>query len=464
MQVVQIPFGNQTLEMPLPDSADVLRAGTVNRLQDPIGTLERRLAQPIGTPALTQLLQGRSSAAVVVSDNTRPVPYREPHGILAPLLKVLKNGGISDIRIIVACGTHRAMEEHELRQMLGQAAFENGVRIINHIATDSDMLRSLGHTQRTADVTVNKHYMEAEIKIATGLVEPHFMAGYSGGRKAICPGICGQNVTYTFHSAHILNDPKATTLVLDGNPCHEESLAIAKMAGVDFTVNVTIDARCDLTGIFCGDLESAHRAAVKHLLSYVAIPIQEAYDIVVTPAGAVGINHYQCVKAAFEACRALKAGGTVILTADLTDPDPIGGENYKRMLRLGVELGPQGFVRKILSPDWVFVPEQWEVQMWAKVFAHLGNADRLLLCAPRISNIESGLIPEVNVAARVARRSEEDELAFAARVVQQTLECELANRPEARVLVLPDGPYAICRKSDGSRTVGSRTVDPQTDA
>jgi len=443
MKTMPLAFGHRSIDVDLPDSADVRPAEGGMPLADPAAAIRRSLERPIGTPPLAALARGRSRAAIVVSDKTRPVPYKGPRGILAPILDILRSAGVGAIEVLVACGTHRPMEDRELRDMLGDPAFREGVRVINHIATDLSTLRSIGRTSRVPDVTLNARYLDADLKIATGLVEPHFMAGFSGGRKAICPGLCGRDVTYGFHSAALLSDPKATSLILDGNPCHEEALRIARMAGVDFTVNVTIDSAKRLTGIFSGELEEAHRAAVEHLLTYVTIPLSEPYDVVITQAGDVGVNHYQCAKAAVEASRAVKPEGHIILIADLTDPDPVGGENYKEMLRLAKRLGPAAFCERILAEDWIFVPDQWEVQMWAKVFIHLGDPERVHVCAPRLEHSPADLFPEDNVAARVGRLPDEADVAFARRMVQETIDRVLDGSPAKTVLVLPDGPYAV---------------------
>ena len=242
--------------------------------------IQKSLNCSIASASLSELAKNCKTAAVVVSDNTRPVPYKGPDGILPPILKTLKQGGIKEVKIIVACGTHRPLEETELRDILGDSAFQDDIGVINHIATDKSTLRSIGSTDRSGKVSVNRHYLDAELKILTGLVETHFMAGFSGGRKAICPGICAQDVTYGLHSASVLTDQNSTSLILDGNPCHEESLRIAKMAGVDFIINVTIDSKKQLTGVFCGDLEKTHQVAVDHLRKNAAIELSRPYDIV----------------------------------------------------------------------------------------------------------------------------------------------------------------------------------------
>ena len=274
MKTIPLQFGRELIEISIPDAADVLSAEKIKPLTDPVGRLSRSLNEPIAAPALHQLARGKETAAIVVSDHTRPVPYKEPDGILAPIIEVLKQHGIGRIKIIVATGTHKPMTETQLRQMLGESAFQDGVEIINHVCTDKSMLRSIGRTERTPDVTVNRHYLDAQLKILTGLVEPHFMPGVSGGRKAICPGICGQSVTFGFHSASILNEKKTASMVLEGNPCHEEALRIAKMAGSDFTINLTIDSNEKIVGIFTGDMEKAHQAAVEHLRSFAIIKLK----------------------------------------------------------------------------------------------------------------------------------------------------------------------------------------------
>jgi len=443
MKSVTLQFGAREITVNVPHMADVLRAPTPAALADPAGAVRAALDAPLASPPLLEVARGRCDAAVVVSDNTRPVPYKGPGGLLRPIIQTLRAAGVGRIKIIVGCGNHRPMTSPELRAMLDHSAFQDGIEVINHVSSDNDMLRSLGRTARTADVTVNRHYLEADLKITTGLVEPHCMAGYSGGRKAICPGICGQSVTWGFHSARILADPNATTLVLDENPCHLEALEVARMAGCDFIANVTVDSAKRTTGVFCGELERAHRAAVEYLNTYVAIPIAKLYDVTITQAGEVGINHYQCVKAVLEGSRALKSDGRAIVLADLTDVDPIGNPHYKELIRLLTELGPEGYCQRLLSDDWTLVPDQWGPQVWARPFQTLGCTKNLFTCAPQLERCDDGQIPEVNVAAQTGRLPGESDVEFAQRMLQQTIDRVTTQQPEAAVLVLPDGPYAV---------------------
>jgi nickel-dependent lactate racemase len=443
MKSIWLQYGNEQVKVNVPESSDELSLEKAERLSDAAGGIMKSLAEPIGSAPLRELAKSCKNAVVVVSDNTRPVPYSGADGILKPIIETLKQNGVGDIKIIIACGTHRAMMEGEIREMLGGAAFQEGVSVSNHSAEDGTMLRSIGSTERTPDVTVNRYYLDAELKIATGVVEPHFMAGFSGGRKAICPGICGLSVAYGFHSASILNDERTTSLVLEGNPCHQESLEIAKMAGVDFVVNVTIDNQRRITGVFSGDLEKSHMAAVEYVSSYVSAEAGELYDVILTQAGDAGVNHYQCAKAAYEASRVVKAGGQIILLGKLSDPDPIGGQNYKDMLVLLGRLGAERFCKKILSDEWSFVPEQWEAQMWAKVFSKLGDAKKLYLCSPRLRSLSNEVIPERNVSGEIELAAGEDEACYAGRMVQYSIDKVIEGCPDAKVLILPDGPYLV---------------------
>ena len=441
-QEISLECGTDHICLQLPDTADILTASHAAALPDAAGAIQCALAEPIGALPLARIARGCKNAAIVVSDNTRPVPYKGECGILRPVIQTLCDNGVAEIKVLVANGTHPSMTEAQLREMLDESAWWPGVSIINHVGTDADMLRNIGSTSRTKEVAVNRYYLDADLKILTGLVEPHFMAGFSGGRKAVCPGICGEKITYGFHSVDIIDHPQSATLVMQGNPSHEESLCIAQMAGADFIVNVTIDNSKQITGIFAGDLIEAHQAAVKFLLPHVTIPVRQRYDIVVTPAGHVGLNHYQCAKAGMEASRVVKPDGAIVLSADLSGPDPIGGANYREVLSLLARSSPDELRSLLYSDNWDFMPEQWQVQMWARIFACLGKAKSFYTCAAQLAEVAAESIPETNVAAQKPRKPGESDLAYTERMVQETLD-ELTAAGEPTVLVLPEGPYAV---------------------
>ncbi|MDR0388846.1 MAG: nickel-dependent lactate racemase, partial [Spirochaetaceae bacterium] len=393
--MIQVPFPlGRNIELSLPDKTDVFRMASPPLLSDPEAAIKAALEEPIASPPLAALARKalsrpkgeRPLAVILVSDNTRPVPYLGAPGILLPIVKTLLHEGFaaSAITVIVANGTHRLMAEAELRAMLDAEVWKLGVRVLNHNSRDEKSLRFLGTTSRGSEVYINSLYLDADLKIATGLVESHFMAGFSGGRKSVCPGIIGERSTFVFHGAEIMGDAGSRDLNLEGNPCHEESLETARMAGVDFIVNVTLDHSFRITGVFAGELEAAHRAAAEKVKDYVGIPAKGYYDIVVSHGGFVGVNHYQIAKTAVASLGLLKKDGYLIVAGNNTDAvNRLGSLQYRTCLQLLRHLGPEAFVRLIKSPDWVFLPDQWQVQMWAKLFERIPQ-DHFYYFAPQL--------------------------------------------------------------------------------
>lgn len=448
MKRVAIEFGVDAFELQLPDDADVLSMPSVDCLSNPHSELQRALEAPIGCRSLQNMVRDKvagthhPAAAIVISDNTRPVPYKGPDGILEPVLEMLRSGGVGEIVVLVATGTHHALDEKALRALLPEAAFAPGIRVVNHDCRDRGSLRCCGRTSRGTEARVDTRYLDADIKMLTGLVEPHFMAGFSGGRKAICPGLVGLEATQVFHGPELMADPRSDSLVLDGNPCHEEALEVARMAGCDFLVNVTIEREKRLTGVFCGDMEKAHAAACAKAAQTNAVPIDNAYDVVITHAGFAGINHYQAAKAACEAAKAVKPGGTLILAARHTDTHPVGSEHYRRVLPMLTELGPERLNERLCAPDWTFQPDQWEVQKWAQALATLGRMENVVYCAPRLTG---DLFAECRVPGTdggVGFRGE-DATALAGAMTQHALDACVAANPAASIAVLTDGPYGV---------------------
>lgn len=446
-----VPFNLGHVHFPLrvPDGSDILPMGRVAPLQRPREAIRQALNNPVGAPRLLEITKDkrlhnpRSKAVIVISDATRPVPYRGEAGILVPIIEDLTAAGVGaeDIRLLVATGTHRAMSDQELRDFLDPRIFDLGLDIINHDCRKTGDLVHVGKTAVGGDILINRHYVESGIKILTGLVESHFMAGVSGGRKSICPGLLAEDSTYMLHGGSILESPRAADLGLEGNPVHEEALRVARMAGCDFIVNVTLDAGYRLTGVYAGDMEKAHLAAVSKLTTYATIPVQKKYDLVVTQAGFVGVNHYQAAKGAQVCVPLIRENGICLLAAHHTDDDPIGRPNYKRMLRLLNELGTEKFLEMILDPSWTFVPDQWEAQMWTRLFKVI-PPENLLYCSLEISQDDFGWIPGTDGRILAPRASTLKELMekCLGRVVGM-LRRRLGREPE--IAVLPDGPYAI---------------------
>ena len=449
MKDILFDLGHKKFPVKVPDFSDILRMGNVLAISNPEEEIRRSLCSPIKSPPLREIVRKKlrsnpkAEAVIVISDNTRPVPYSGKEGILFPILDEMILAGLAphQIRLLVATGTHRTMDDREVREMLDPRVIAFNLPIINHDSRNKSDMINVGQTEFGGEISVNRFYMESEIKILTGLVESHFMAGASGGRKSICPGLISEASTHALHSGPILHSPYARDLVLEGNPVHQECLKVAKMAGCDMIVNVTLDADYELTGVFAGDLEKAHQEAVRKLRTYAAIPFQNKYDLVITHAGFVGVNHYQAAKGALVSVPVIKEDGICILAAYHTDKDPIGRENYKRMLKLLGEVGSPKFIQMILDPEWTFVPEQWEAQMWTRLFEKTAP-ENLLYCSLEMSEDDFDWIPGTDARSVVYESTSLQKLTN--KTIQWAFN-KLTKRlgRATTVAVLPDGPYGI---------------------
>ncbi|MGZ8447624.1 MAG: nickel-dependent lactate racemase family protein [Candidatus Deferrimicrobiaceae bacterium] len=396
---VEIEYGDRTIEVLLPPGVKTLGMREFDPLARPAEEIRRSLEDPVGTPPLSKIIgakgkpAGELSVCITTSDITRPVPYKGEGGILDPLLRILLGCGVrkENVTLLVGTGTHRPSTAQEKVAMFGERVAAE-FRIIDHVCDDESMLTYIGRSRSGTEIHINRHFMEADVKIATGLVESHFMAGVSAGRKAICPALVSRKTIERFHSAQFLSSPMATNLVLEGNPCHEESLEIARRTGVDFIVNTVLNRRLELIGVFSGDLEKSHGEAVELVRRVVAIPVEGEYDIVLTHGGYVGINHYQNAKAACNALPIVRENGFLILAACERDEDPIGPATYKTLLHLLKLQGPDGYLAALQNPSWKFTRDQWEPQMWGKVIEKVGE-EGMLYCTALIPEREQRLAP-----------------------------------------------------------------------
>ena len=328
---VHLEYGRTGLDVELPDRNVVgcLQYRPAEPLADPHAAVRQSLARPTGTPPLGELARGRRNACVVISDVTRPVPNQV---LLPPILETLEAAGIPrrEILILVATGLHRPNLGDELIEMVGPWVAEN-YRIENHHGQQRDEHTYLGQSPRGLPVWIDSRYVDADLKITTGLIEPHFMAGFSGGRKLICPGLAGLETVRVWHGPDFLEHPNARNGCLDGNPVHEENTAIGRMAGCDFIVNVVIDAQRRILRVVAGDMEAAFLEGVAFAREPVTATLAEPVDIVVTTSAGYPLDttFYQCVKGMVTALPIVKPGGTIILAASLSEG--IGSPEFQRV-------------------------------------------------------------------------------------------------------------------------------------
>jgi nickel-dependent lactate racemase len=417
---VTLDYGRTGLEVELPAERVVgpLAIRDVLPLDDPDRAVAAALARPIGSPPIFELARGRKDACILVCDITRPVPNRT---ILGPLLRVLHDSGITRDRvlILVATGLHRPSTPAEKVEMLGDQIVGT-YRVEDHHGTHLEEHVYLGTTPGGIPAWIDSRYIGADLKIATGLVEPHLMAGYSGGRKLICPGIASIETVKRWHSPQFLEHPGADCGILEGNPVHEENTRIARMAGCDFIVNVTIDSQRRITSVVAGDMEQAFLSAVRFLEGIVRVPVARPVDIVVTSSAGhpLDTTFYQSVKGLSGCLPIVKQGGTIIMAASLSEG--IGSAELQSIFAEIPSL--EFFMERILEQDY-FVMDQWQVEELAKVRRKA-----------RVKLVSDGLPAEV-----LARCFVEP-----APSVEQALATSLLDYgPEAQVAVIPKGPYVM---------------------
>ncbi|NQT13769.1 MAG: nickel-dependent lactate racemase [Planctomycetes bacterium] len=361
---VRLEYGRTGLEVELPDRNVVKCLGYQARqpLADPAGAVCDRLARPIGTPPLAELARKRSSACVVISDVTRPVPNAT---LLRPILDTLRESGIprDRILILVATGLHRPNLGEELVEMVGREIVEN-YTIRNHHGQERSEHTYLGESPRGVPIWIDRRYLDADLKITTGLIEPHFMAGFSGGRKLVCPGLAALETIKVWHRPEFLEHPNARAGALDDNPVHQENTWIARHAGCDFIVNTVIDAERRILSVVAGDMEEAFLEGVRFVRGLVTDTLPEPVDIVVTSSAGYPLDttYYQSVKGMVAAMPVVKPGGTVILAASMSDG--IGSTDFQRLFDENATL--DAFMHRILHTDY-FVLDQWQLEELAKV-------------------------------------------------------------------------------------------------
>jgi len=357
-------YGHGTVAVEIPDEnlAGVLETAASVPLADANKAVWQAISQPTASPSLAEIAKGRDSACIVISDITRPVPNQV---ILPPILETLEQAGISrdEITILIATGIHRPNEGKELEEMVGHSIMAS-YRIVNHFSQNPETHTHLGETRKGTPVYIDKTYLAADLKIITGLIEPHLMAGYSGGRKAICPGLASIETMKVMHGPELMEHPKSAVGILDGNPFHMEATEIALMAGVDFSLNVAIDKQRQITGVFAGDLVESHLTGAKFVEKNAKVTLSEPVDaVVVSSAGyPLDTTFYQAIKGLLTAVEIVKQGGSILLVAACSEG--IGSKPFTDLLFKTDDL--TAFVQGLYNPA-NFVIDQWQLEELAKV-------------------------------------------------------------------------------------------------
>ncbi len=420
---VKLAYGKTGLEIDLPDAWDVtvVEPRFVPALPDPAAALAAALRSPIAGPALRDRVRATDRVGLIFSDITRPTPH---HLILPAVLAELAHVPRENVTLFNALGTHRPNTPDELRGMIG--GLLDGYRLVQNDAFDPETQVRIGVTARGHEVWINREAAACDVKVLTGFIEPHFFAGFSGGGKALMPGMAGQRTVLGNHDAGMIANPNATWGVTEGNPIWEEVMEVAELVGGAFLCNVTLNRDKAITGVFAGDLRPAHAAGCAFAKDTAMAAVDEPFDIVITTNSGypLDLNLYQAVKGMSAAAQVVKPGdgatrGVIICAADCWDGIPDHGL-YGQLLADADS--PRHLLDTITAPGFL-KQDQWQAQIQAQlqlkadIYVRTGNLSdeqlRRALLEP--CHDITGLVGELR-----------EKLG-----------------PTARICVLPEGPQTI---------------------
>lgn len=412
---VSLLCGEGVVTVEIPERVRVLEMKPMDPLPDPSGEVYRCLENPIESPPLSMLARGRQNACVVISDFTRPVPNQV---ILPPLLRTLEEAGIprEKITLLVATGMHRPNLGDELAALVGRDIM-NHYTIVNHYCRDPGSFRKIDEID-TAPIEINPHYLDADLKILTGLIEPHFYAGYSGGRKAILPGISSFETMKFMHSYKMIDHPNVTNCLLEGNPFHEYGIRVAERVGADFILNVVINKERQTAGVFAGHYNQAHLAGCAMVADHAIVELDRPADLVITSGGGYPLDatFYQISKALICAKDILTKGGTILVVCECREG--LGSLEFCGILN--TVCSPREFFEGYCDPD-NFVIDQWCAQ---NIYQALDHAGKVYVYSPGLSD---GDINQMGMSRVEDIQSTVDELL----------------KSHQHPVAVPDGPYVV---------------------
>ena len=415
-------YGKDGITIDLPDDLGVviIRKQVMPILNDPKATLRSALTNPIGCKPLYEEAISCRSACILICDITRPVPNGH---VLPVLIQELIGAGIKPdaITILVATGLHRPNEGEELRELVGSDWVLQTVPVVNHFARNADDHISLGTLSGDIPVKLDHRFVQADLRIIVGLVEPHFMAGYSGGRKLIAPGVAHEDTIRVLHSARILEHCRTDNCILEGNPLHAAQMEIVKRVGRVFAVNTVIDEDRRISFLNFGDIEESHLAAVSFVRPYAEIPIAQRFKTIVTSAAGYPLDrtYYQTVKGIVGALDILEPGGNLIIVSECSGG--FGSTEFAEAQARLISLGPDRFLEELLQKRHADVDE-WQSEMLVKAMKR-ANLDLF----------SEGLTADQRALTSIHM------IASPAAAIAESVKTH-ANR---HVAIIPEGPYVI---------------------
>jgi nickel-dependent lactate racemase len=415
-------YGKKGLPIELPDGlkVDVIRKKTMPILKDPVAALRFGLSHPVGCQPLAKEVKGIKSICIAICDITRPVPHRI---VLPVLIRELIDAGVNpaSITLLIATGLHRPNEGEELLELIGSDWVLQTVRAVNHSAKNDEDHDQLGSTPGGMPVKIDKRFVNADMRIAVGLVEPHFMAGYSGGRKVIVPGVAHQDTIRVLHSTRMLEMEGVANCRLDGNPLHEEQMAVVRMVGRCLALNTVIDEDRRLSFVNFGEIEKSHLAAVTFARPYFEIPSARKYKTVITSSAGYPLdrNYYQTIKGMVGVADIVERGGNLFIVSECSEG--LGTLEYAESQARLINVGMERFLEETSQKQFASIDE-WESIMQIKAMKtatiHLYSE-----CLTREERALTGVNVITSLTEAIRRSVEE--------------------KNDNCVAVVPEGPYVI---------------------
>ena len=417
MRKVHLQYGHDGLEISLPsERVTVLEPRFVPGLPDEAAAFREAVRQPIQTRPLRELITAQDRVAIVIADLTRPLPSDR---LLPWLLEEIAHVPDQQVVIINGTGSHRINTPEELKRMVG-AEILRRYRVVNHNSHDRSTMAVAGRAPGGREVLLQRDYVEADKRIVLGFIEPHFMAGFSGGYKGIFPAIADIDSIIHYHRAEVIGDPRSTWAILEGNPTQEQIRFYGSLIPVDFCVNVTLNRRREITRFFCGEVLAAHEAGCRFSKETAMVPCPEPFPIVVTTNSGYPLdqNLYQAVKGMSAAAQIITPGGLILAASRCNDGFPDHG-NFKKLLF--EHPTPEAILETVLAPGFLLF-DQWEAQLLAMIRrqARVGLYSELPPDEVRRAHLEPVEDLSAAVAAELARIGS-----------------------DAPIAVLPEGPLTI---------------------
>ena len=417
---ITLDYGTNGLAVDLPDDCLVVRPDDAQPVSDPAASLSEALRQPVEGAALAQLARPGQRVVIAVPDGTRPHPQRA--AVEAMLIELARAGADSDVTVLIATGTHQADPPDVIEAMLGPDVLRR-CKIAIHDCRDGANLVRLGPAGAPAGdvpVALDRRWVEADLRLSTGLVEPHLFAGFSGGPKLAAPGLAALETVLALHNGRRIGDPRATWGVVEGNPVHDAVRAVVALAPPHFSLEVVLDSAKRITHAFAGPTAAAHRAAAAIARQTTMCPVKRRFPLVITTGGGYPLdqNIYQAVKGVAAAADIVADGGTIILAAEARHGLPSAGM-YTSVLLPGEDIRVAN--ARILQSDHV-VPDQWQLQVQARIQARA-----------RVLIRSSGLSPSEIATSRL---EPVDDIAAFVRAAREA-------EPALPIAVMPHGPYCV---------------------